>query len=411
MKDDRRLLPETSVAIDLSRRKRQANAEPPRRGIAAAAQERIAPYTSMVRIALEQLQRSHMARAGALVVACLTMIAIFADVLASELPIVCRVRGVVYVLPNVSKPAALRGFDQARLARESDAGDWTIPTLLRHGPNPVVPPPPGEELRAPSFTSGHLLGTDARGRDVLARVIHGTRTALTAGLIAVIAFAGIGIFMGALAGFFGGMLDAVVARVIEIVTAFPTLVLVLVVQAVVPHPTTYTMLLAIGLTRWTEVARLVRAEVLLVGAQDYVTAARALGASSWRVLRRHVLPNAVAPAMVAATFGVATVVLIEASLDFLRVGVPSQVASWGETLSESREHSGAWWLLVFPGGMVFLTVVALNLVGEALRDALDPRLRDAVRIVESAQEKHAGPISKGTGMPPSSAAFDESAHT
>lgn len=385
-----------------------------RRGIAAAAQERIAPYTSMIRIALEQLQRSRMARAGALALACLTMVAIFADLLASELPIACRVHGTVYVLPNIAKPAALRGYDHARIDREREANDFAIPTLVRHGPNPRVVPAADEALRAPSLTNGHLLGTDAKGRDVLARVIHGTRTALTAGLIAVIAFAGIGIFMGALAGFFGGVLDAVVARIIEIVTAFPTLVLVLVVQAVLHRPTTYTMLLAIGLTRWTEVARLVRAEVLLVGAQDYITAARALGASSWRVLRRHVLPNAVAPAMVAATFGVATVVLIEASLDFLRVGVPSQVASWGETLSESREHAGAWWLLVFPGTMVFVTVVALNLVGEALRDALDPRLRDAVRVVESAQRMNdgrGGPTSKGSALPPTSAAFEESAHT
>ena len=151
--------------------------------------------------------------------------------------------------------------------------------------------------------------------------------------------------------------------------------LVLVVQALVAHPSVATLLAAIGLTRWPEVARLVRAEVLLVSSQDYVVAARALGAGPWRILRRHVVPNAFAPILVAATFGVASVVLVEASLDFLRAGIPAANASWGETLSETREHIGAWWLLVFPGLAVFVTVLALNLVGEALRDALDPRLR------------------------------------
>jgi peptide/nickel transport system permease protein len=164
---------------------------------------------------------------------------------------------------------------------------------------------------------------------------------------------------------------------VETISAFPTLVLVLVVQATVPHPTLWTLLLAIGLTRWPEVARLVRAEVQMVSSQDYVLAARALGAGPFRILRRHVAPNAFAPILVAGAFGLASVVLVEASLDFLRVGAPGGSASWGETLSETREHLGAWWLLVFPGLAVFVTVLSLNLVGEALRDALDPRLRGA----------------------------------
>src|SRR5262249_32778046 len=146
--------------------------------------------------------------------------------------------------------------------------------------------------------------------------------------------------LGALAGFFGGVLDAVLTRVIEAVTAFPTLVFVLVVQAVLSEPTMTSLLFAIGLTRWTEISRLVRAEVLLVSTQDYIQAARALGASPWRILRRHVMPNAVAPALVSAAFGVASVVLIEASLDFLNIGLPKQIPSWGETLSEARVHTG-----------------------------------------------------------------------
>jgi peptide/nickel transport system permease protein len=181
--------------------------------------------------------------------------------------------------------------------------------------------------------------------------------------------------MGALAGFLGGLVDAVVTRAVEALSAIPTLLLVLVVSALVPHPTTATLLWTIALTRWTELARLVRAEVLLVLATDYITAARALGASPTRVLRRHVLPNAIGPAIVAAAFGVASIILAEAAVDFLRVGSPDTMASWGEALGQSRLNAGAWWLIVCPGGALLVTLVSLNLVGEAARSALDPRLR------------------------------------
>jgi peptide/nickel transport system permease protein len=139
-----------------------------------------------------------------------------------------------------------------------------------------------------------------------------------------------------------------------------------------------------------------------------VHAARALGATPWRVLRRHVMPNAVAPALVAAAFGIAQVVLVEASLDFLRIGVPAELPSWGQVLSEARDQPSAWWLVVFPGTLVLATVVAFNLVGTALRDALDPRLRDAVRVAESAQEELAA---RESVLPPSAATFDDSTHT
>jgi peptide/nickel transport system permease protein len=367
--EHRPLEQEPSVAINLSRRKKRV------RALRASPREQIAPYATLFRIAIDRLKRSRIARAGALVVACLAMIAVFADVLANDLPIACRFHGATFVLPALTQPQALDGYDNARILREKAAGDWLIAPIVTHGPSPRVAPDPSEAL-VPPLSPGHALGTDAFGRDVLARILYGTRTALTLGALAVLAFASIGLVLGALAGFFRGVLDAAVARVIETLSAFPTLVLVLVVQAIVPGASTFTLLVAIGLTRWTEVARLVRAEVLAASHQDYVTAARALGASPWRVLRRHVLPNSVAPAIVATAFGVAQVVLVEAALDFLRVGAPNVTASWGETLSEARDHAGAWWLLAFPGAMLFITVAALNLVGEALRDALDPRLRD-----------------------------------
>jgi peptide/nickel transport system permease protein len=196
---------------------------------------------------------------------------------------------------------------------------------------------------------------------------------LSIGLGGSIVLVLIGVGLGAASGFLGGLVDAVVSRTVESLTAIPTLLLVLVVGALVPRPTTATLLWTIALTRWTELARLVRADVLVALGQDYVTAARALGASPGRILTRHVLPNTIAPALVAAAFGVASIVLMEAAVDFLRMGSPDAVASWGESLGEARTHFGAWWLIVFPGAGLLTTLIALNLLGEAARDALDPK--------------------------------------
>jgi len=331
-----------------------------------------APYVTMTRIALAQLGRSRLARLGGLLLACVGLVAVSADLLASDLPIACRWRGSVYVLPSITRPAVFRGLDCASLRTRRLAGDWIIEPLVAFGPTEA--PGAAEGLLGP-LTRGHPLGTDALGRDLFARVVHGARTALSLGLTGAAVLVALGVTMGALAGFVGGVVDAVVTRAVEALSAIPTLLLVLVVSALVPHPTTATLLWTIALTRWTELARLVRAEVLLVLATDYITAARALGASPTRVLRRHVLPNAIGPAIVAAAFGVASIILAEAAVDFLRVGSPDTMASWGEALGQSRLNAGAWWLIVFPGGALLVTLVSLNLVGEAARSALDPRLR------------------------------------
>jgi peptide/nickel transport system permease protein len=270
------------------------------------------------------------------------------------------------------------------MRREMADGDWLVPPIVAHGPGEAVEDT--QVLLAP-FSPGHPLGTDAFGRDTFARVVHGARTALGVGFAASAALVAIGVLLGALAGFVGGAFDALVSRAIESFTAIPTLVLVLVVGAIVPHATTSTLLWTIALTRWAELARLVRADVLVALGQDYVIGAQAIGASSWRVLRRHVLPNALAPAIVTAAFAVATVILIEAAVDFLRVGSPDTMASWGEMMGEARAHAGAWWLLAFPGGMLLVTVIALNLVGEAMRNAFDPRLRGGGEIVVRAEMK------------------------
>jgi peptide/nickel transport system permease protein len=367
---DDRFSQEPSVAIDLSRRKDSAKHDI--RESLYEARRAAMPYVTMTRIALATLARDRLARAGTLVLACLAVVAIFADLLASDLPLACRYHGTTYVLPAVAHPAQLAELDVAQMRDTEQTGDWIVAPLVAHGP--ATAPGEAQEL-LPPLSAGHPLGTDAIGRDVFARVVHGTRTALVHGLAASLVLVLIGVMLGGLAGFAGGTLDALVSRAVEALTAIPTLVLALVVVATVPHPTTGTLLWTIALTRWTELARLVRAEVLLSLGTDYVTAARALGTSPARVLWRHVMPNAVGPALVAAAFGVASVVLLEAAVDFLHVGAPDTMASWGEAMGEARGHPEAWWLVAFPGAALLAALASLNLVGDAARDAMDPRLR------------------------------------
>jgi peptide/nickel transport system permease protein len=312
--------------------------------------------------------RSRLGAAGALVAAALVLCAIFADVLASDLPIVCKLHGTLWLFPDVTQPAELVALGGDAVASEAE---WKVPALVAHGPSSATAAP----LLAPGRVKGHPFGTDREGRDVFARVVHGTRTYLVFALAAVLVSLLFGGLLGALAGLFGGGTDALVGRAIETVSAFPPLVLVLGIQAAVPHATVATLFLAIALTRWPEIARLVRAEVMQVSTRDYVMAARALGASPMRVLRRHIAPNVRGQLIVLGAIGIPGVILIEASLDFLRVGAPAGAASWGETMSEFRDAPAAWWLLAFPGVFLFATIVALNLVGEARRDAMDPRAR------------------------------------
>lgn len=297
--------------------------------------------------------RSRRVGAVALVVAAmLFLVAIFADVIASDAPLVCGAHGTVHALPNVTHVPV-------------EDITWSISTPVPFGPRTIVNP-----LERPSLR--HLAGTDREGRDVLARTIHGTRTYLFFALGAVLAAVALGAFFGAIAGIFGEGVDAVVSRVIESVSAFPPLVLVLGVQAAVAHPSSLTLFLAIALTRWPVIARLVRGEVIAATTRDYVLAARALGASPVRILVRHIVPNVRTPLVVAAAVNVGAVILTEAALDFLRIG-STGAASWGETMSEIRDAPGAWWLFGLPGVLLVTTIVVFNLLGEALRSVLDPR--------------------------------------
>ncbi len=229
-------------------------------------------------------------------------------------------------------------------------------------------------LRAPS--SEHLLGTDSVGRDVLSRLIWGGRISLKVGFVAVGLATAIGLALGAAAGYYGGLVDGAVMRFCDLMLCFPSMFLILAVIAIL-EPSVWNVMIVIGLTSWMGVARLVRAEFISLKNRDFALAARALGASDARIIRRHLLPNALAPVLVAATLGVAGAILTESSLSFLGLGVQPPTATWGAMLADGKDYlSRAWWLSLYPGLAILLTVLSYNLVGEGLRDALDPRMDD-----------------------------------
>jgi len=231
-----------------------------------------------------------------------------------------------------------------------------------------------EVLMPPS--PAHYLGTDTLGRDVLSRIIYGSRVSLKVGFVAVGLATLIGLFVGALAGYYGGWVDQGLMRLVDLMLCFPAFFLILAVIAVL-EPSIWNIMVVIGLTGWMGVARLVRAEFLSLREREFVTAARALGASDTRLIMRHMLPNALAPVMVSATLGVAGAILTESALSFLGLGVQPPTPSWGNILTAGKDNIEiAWWLSVFPGLAILITVMSYNLLGEGIREAIDPRLKE-----------------------------------
>jgi peptide/nickel transport system permease protein len=218
----------------------------------------------------------------------------------------------------------------------------------------------------------NYLGTDELGRDVLARMIHGARVSLLVGLMAAAIALLVGSTLGAIAGYYGSAADWIVSRLIEVVLCFPLLFLVLGIVAFF-KPSLYTIIIALGLTSWTSEARFVRGEFLRIRELEFAHAARASGAGDARIIFRHLLPNALAPVLVSASFGVAYAVLTESSLSFLGFGVALPTASWGSILAAAQQNLEAWWLSLFPGLAIFTTVAGFNVVGDRFREALDPR--------------------------------------
>jgi peptide/nickel transport system permease protein len=246
------------------------------------------------------------------------------------------------------------------------------PVIAPHDPNYIDPVTMSD---APS--GAHLLGLDQVGRDVLSRVIFASRISLSVGVVAVGIYVAIGTVLGALAGYYGGWIDIALTRVADMVLSFPQIMLILVIVSVV-GPSIWNIMVVLGLLGWPPIFRIVRGQFFALRDADFVQAGHALGATDQRIIFRHILPNSVAPILVAATFGTATAILTEASLSFLGLGVQPPQASWGNLLIQAQsisviEHQP--WLWVPPGALIFISVLAINFVGDGLRDALDPRLK------------------------------------
>ncbi len=393
----------------------------------------------------------------------LASIALFADILANDKPLFCKYQGKTYA-PVFKEYAVSAGIskwqDQFLNVTWSELEyDWAV-----YPPVPYLPGTldsrntryvgPFDQQNVRSWRWRHWLGTDKIGRDVMSGMIHGTRIAFMVGIVSMGIASFIGIFLGALAGFFGddqfkvsrsrlifnllffplaffyafyvrsyaisdgagtgfgGMLrelgisffiflavmavanvlaylfkfipflkkkvavplDIIITRIIEVVVSIPVLILILAVVAIV-KPSVLWVMVIIGLVRWTGIARFVRAELLRVRNLEFIEAAHALGFPRMRTMLRHAIPNSLAPVFIAVAFGIAAAILVEAFLSFLGFGIPPDTVTWGALLSESRRAASAWWLAIFPGFAIFITVTLFNLIGEGLTDAIDPRLK------------------------------------
>lgn len=371
-------------------------ATPDRETLEAEQKKRGEGYWAIVR---GQLRKNRAGMAGFWIIVVIVVTALLAPLIANDRPVVCTYKGnlsfpafTTYVDAWVPWPSMRSGMKSWQPAdgvlpfsdyyAELGGKSWkeareTEPEAFGFSVWPPVPWNPhqiGPHLKSPPDDL-HVFGTDDQGRDVFARMIHGSIVAVTVGIIAMGIATLIGLSLGVTAGYFGGWVDLVLSRLTEIVMCFPTFFLIIAIISFLER-SIVNIMAVIGFTSWTGMFRLVRGEVLRVRAQDYVVAARALGIPTRKIMFRHVLPNAVAPVFVSVAFGVAGAVLTETSLSFLGFGDKS-MPSWGETVNQGRLYlaEGLTHLASWPGFLIFLTLTAFNLFGQGLRDAMDPRLR------------------------------------
>ena len=410
----------------------------------------------------KQFRKNRIAVYSLRVIIFLAFIAVFADFLANEKPIVAEYQGKIYFpvcrsyavdLGIADWPVCFQNIDWKKFNY-----DWAVFPPVPYLPknideNNVHSVSPFSVQHVKSKHWRHWLGTDELGHDILSAMIHGTRIALLVGVVSMSIASFIGILLGALAGYFGderlkmsrgkvifnciflilsifygfgsrgyilsdalsvsfssflyellvsliimtvvlfignflgGLLDfipffskkisipvdIIVSRLIEVMLSIPTLFLIISISALVTKPSVFIVMAIIGLTSWTSIARFIRAELLKVRSLEYIEAAHALGYSENRVIFKHAIPNALSPVLIAIAFGIASAILTEATLSFLGIGVPAETLTWGALLSAARQSPTAWWLAIFPGFAIFITVTVYNLVGEGLTDALDPR--------------------------------------
>jgi peptide/nickel transport system permease protein len=277
---------------------------------------------------------------------------------------------------TLTKPPALTVYEEYRQLERNDELQWVVRAPIPYSPKDYLRDAGDTGLEAPlaSADRTHFAGTDELGADAASRLIHATRVALGIGLIATSIAMVIGVLLGGLMGYFSGIVDLIGMRLVEIFEAVPTLFLLLTFVAFFGR-SLYLMMVIIGITGWTGYARFVRAEFLRLREQDFVQAAIASGLPLRSILFRHMLPNGIAPVLVAASFGIASAILAEATLSFLGLGLVDD-PSWGQMLNQAvRSSTFNWWMALFPGGAIFATVFAYNLIGESMRDAFDPRLQ------------------------------------
>ncbi|MCA8997186.1 MAG: ABC transporter permease [Planctomycetaceae bacterium] len=337
-------------------------------------------------------KRKKLAMLAVYYVVFLSLVAMGSPFIVGTKPIVTKYQGNVYFpamgyfSPKWENPIFVKdGFaKQYYRLQERDPDSWAIWPLIYQDPKRRIkadewPDNPGNpasfgEGQQPSWQN--LFGTTSGGIDVFAQMVHATRTALLVGFVSMGIAGIVGITLGAFAGYFGGWIDTIISRIIELILCLPTLVLILALLAVVDKTTIWHLMVIIGLTGWTGIARLTRAEFLKLKKSDFVAAARVLGVGQFRIIFRHILPNSLAPVLVPITFGIASAILLESGLSFLGVGGDPSSPSWGKLLDEGRSNHNAWWLIFFPGMAVFSAVLSYNLIGEGLQEATDPRLRD-----------------------------------
>ena len=318
---------------------------------------------------------------GLSIVLFMFVISFLSPLLATNQPIVCKYKGKLYFPAvveifqarnshthwiNKPSPFKLPQFDAKQELDPDEFAIWPLIPYHEYEQTFDYYQPPSVE---------HWLGTDELGRDIASRVIHGTTVSLKVGFISMGIAAFIGIVIGGIAGYFGGWVDIAVSRIIEIVICFPVFFLILAIMVWL-EPNINNVMIVIGLTSWTSIARYTRAEFMRIKGQDYVMAALAQGVGHSRIMFRHILPNSLAPVLVSVTFGIASAVLIEAGLSWLGFGVQAPAPSWGNILRTAYDSLRVAPHMVYPPCIaIFLAVLAYNLVGDALRDAIDPRLR------------------------------------
>lgn len=352
---------------------RSAQAASPSAALSEPPAQRAVSSGGFWRSVWRQFRKNRIALAGYYVVLLLLLAAVFADFLANDRPLYLSYKGQTHF-------PILRGYLVEVGAASWPAGLLNVDYKRLEGATAVFPPVPYRQTSVDLFapleppSARHWLGTDKLGRDVMAGMIHGSRISLSIGFVAVGIALMIGVFLGALAGYFGSWVDMLISRLFEIMLSIPTFFLLITVAAIF-RPSIFMTMAIIGLTSWVGIARFTRSEFLRIRNLDYVTAAISIGVSSRKIMFQHILPNALAPVIVSVVLGIAGAILVESSLSFLGIGVPAQLVTWGSILNEASGATFAWWLAVFPGFAIFITVLAYYLVGEGLREVLDPRLR------------------------------------